>query len=238
MNNVSCIIPIRSESKSIKHKNIKSLGNRPLVCHVIREALKSNIFDKIIIATDSKKYIKEIKKFFHNNKHVEYYLRLKKNSRDNSPTELVLKEVIDNFFEKKKLNNHLSFLIQATSPFTSFKDLKNSLKYFKLYKFDSLFSSTESKKFLWKKKNNIIFPINYNFKKRVMRQNFDREYYETGAFYIFKTKSFLKKRNRLFGKIGTYLTSEINSLDINTKYDFELAKLILSNRKKLTKFSE
>ena len=236
MNTVSCIIPIRSESKSIKNKNIKSLGDKPLVCYVIKEALKSNIFDKIIIATDSKNYIKEIKKIFHKNKYINYYLRLKKNSKDNSPTELVLKEVIDNFFEKNKLNNHLSFLVQATSPFTSFKDLKNSLKYFELNKFDSLFSSAKSKKFLWKKRKNIFYPINYNFEKRVMRQNFDVEYYETGAFYIFKTKSFLKKRNRLFGRIGTYLTSEINSLDINTKYDFEIAKLILSNKKKLKKF--
>ena len=123
--------------------------------------------------------------------------------------------------------------MQATSPFTTKLDLKNALKYFKKNKLDSLFSSTESNRFLWKKKRNIFYSVNYNYKKRVMRQKFDPEYYETGAFYFFKTKGFLENKNRLFGKIGTYKTKEFNSLDINTKYDFEVAKINFLNKKKL-----
>ena len=52
-----CIIPIRSGSKSIKDKNIKYLNGVPMVNYAFYEAEKSKIFTKIIIATDSQKYI-------------------------------------------------------------------------------------------------------------------------------------------------------------------------------------
>ena len=44
---VLAIIPARGGSKGVKGKNIKLLGNRPLIAHTI-EALKlSNFFSKI-----------------------------------------------------------------------------------------------------------------------------------------------------------------------------------------------
>ena len=55
--NKTCIIPIRKNSKTVKDKNIKKFRGKPLVFHVIEKCINSNIFDKIIISTDSQKYI-------------------------------------------------------------------------------------------------------------------------------------------------------------------------------------
>ena len=52
-----CIIPARKGSKRIKNKNIIKLNNIPLIGHVIKTALKSKIFSKVIVSTDSKKSI-------------------------------------------------------------------------------------------------------------------------------------------------------------------------------------
>ena len=57
-----CIIPARSGSKRIKDKNIKKIGNKHLITHVINIARASKIFDKIIVSTDSKKNSKYCKK--------------------------------------------------------------------------------------------------------------------------------------------------------------------------------
>ena len=56
------IIPIRSGSKSVKHKNIKKLNNKRLVFYVLDEALKSKIFTTILVSTYSDKYIEILKK--------------------------------------------------------------------------------------------------------------------------------------------------------------------------------
>ena len=55
MNSLLGIIPARSGSKGIPNKNIKFLGDKPLLQYTIDTAIKSKIFDDIILTTDSKK---------------------------------------------------------------------------------------------------------------------------------------------------------------------------------------
>lgn len=55
MKNKICLICCRGGSKTIKNKNIKNFAGKPLLSWIIEEALKSKVFDKIILSTDSKK---------------------------------------------------------------------------------------------------------------------------------------------------------------------------------------
>ena len=57
-----CIILARSGSKTVKNKNIALIKNKPLIWYTIKEAVKSKIFDDIIVSTDSLKYKKIIEK--------------------------------------------------------------------------------------------------------------------------------------------------------------------------------
>ena len=55
-----------------------------------------------------------------------------------------------------------------------------------------------------------------------MRQKIKNKYLENGSFYIFKANKFLKKKCRLFGKIGTYEMSKIYSFQIDEREDVEI----------------
>ena len=57
------IIPARSGSKRIKNKNIKLFFGKPLLFYSIQIALKSKLFDRVIVSTDSKKIAKLAKSF-------------------------------------------------------------------------------------------------------------------------------------------------------------------------------
>ena len=50
-----CLIPARKGSKRIKNKNIKIFNGKPIIYYSIKAALKSKLFDKIIVTTDSVK---------------------------------------------------------------------------------------------------------------------------------------------------------------------------------------
>ena len=50
---LACIIPARSGSKRIKNKNIKSFMGKPIIAYSIEAAKAANIFDRIIISSDS-----------------------------------------------------------------------------------------------------------------------------------------------------------------------------------------
>ena len=54
MKNAVCIIPARGGSKRIPRKNIKIFHGQPLIAYSIEVALKSKLFDKIIVSTDDK----------------------------------------------------------------------------------------------------------------------------------------------------------------------------------------
>ena len=47
------IIPARMGSKRIPRKNIKSFCGKPIISYSIEKALEVNIFDKVIVSTDS-----------------------------------------------------------------------------------------------------------------------------------------------------------------------------------------
>tara|TARA_Y100000389_G_C17440430_1_gene508230 strand:+ start:437 stop:1120 length:684 start_codon:yes stop_codon:yes gene_type:complete len=221
---IYCIIPLRSGSKGIKNKNIKLLNDKPLAWYAINSAVKSKIFEKVIVATDSVNYINILKRYSYNKK-IIYFKRNKKNSTAKSPTEDVIFEILNstNFIGKKDL----IMLIQATSPLIKQKYIIDARKYFIKKKFDSLFSAFSFQKFIWTNKKNINFPINYDFKKRPMRQSFGQFFVENGAFYLFKVDKFLKLKNRLFNKIGVYIMPKKYSIDIDNLNDFEEAELIL-----------
>ena len=46
---------MRSGSKGLKDKNIKLINGKPLMYYTIKQAIKSKIFDNIVVSTDSKK---------------------------------------------------------------------------------------------------------------------------------------------------------------------------------------
>ena len=52
------IIPARGGSKRIPRKNIKEFNGYPLIKYSIDAALKSNIFDRIIVSTDDEEIAK------------------------------------------------------------------------------------------------------------------------------------------------------------------------------------
>ena len=51
MNNLA-IIPARGRSKRIPRKNVKSFLGKPVIIYSIEAAIKSNLFDEVIVSTD------------------------------------------------------------------------------------------------------------------------------------------------------------------------------------------
>lgn len=50
------IIPARAGSIRLENKNIKRLGDHPLIAYTISSALESKVFDSVIVSTDSELY--------------------------------------------------------------------------------------------------------------------------------------------------------------------------------------
>lgn len=56
MHKVVALVPARSGSKRLPHKNIRPLAGHPLLAYSIRSAIDSGIFDAVVCSTDDERY--------------------------------------------------------------------------------------------------------------------------------------------------------------------------------------
>ena len=214
-NNIAIILA-RAGSKSVKNKNVYKLNKMPLIYWSIKSCLKANMISSVWVSSDSNKILKISKKYGAN-----VIKRPKKISGDYSTSELAWYHALA--YIKNKIKNIDAVVgIQPTSPIRPSKLLNAALKKFYKEKLDSLFTAEKIlHNFVWKKFHG-KFKANYNYKKRPMRQKIEEQYVENGSFYIFDPKKFLKKKCRLFGKIGCFTMNKINSFQIDEYRDVEL----------------
>ena len=215
-------IPVRGGSKSIPLKNIKPLNGKPLVYWTAYSAQNSKFVDKIIIATDSKE-IKDTVLSFGFNK-LEVYDRDSQNAQDISSTESVMLEYI----LKSNLKPDDEFiLIQATSPLLESKHIDEMFEMYKNSDADSIFSAVREKQFHWIETSDGVKPINYDYKNRPRRQNFQGILAENGACYINTVENILRDKCRLSGKILAYEMPAETAFEIDEESDWLIVEELI-----------
>lgn len=221
------IITARQGSKRIKNKNLKKIDKKYLIEIVINNILRTKIFDKIIVSTDSKKISALVKKI---NKKVEVpFLRPKKLSGDFTGTREVVLHAI-NFFENKDLNIENVCCFYPTSIFFETKNLIKALN--NLDSKNYIISSKKinanfNRSFLIKKEKIKSFIAKKNIKKR--SQDFKDLYIDAAQFYLAKKNTWLSKKNIIEPGTKIILLPTYNSVDIDTEEDLFFAKKLFKS---------
>lgn len=212
-------IPVRGGSKSIPLKNIKPFCGKPLVCWNI-EALETCPFvDEIIVATDSDA-IEQVVIEQHYTK-TRVYRRLAENACDTASTESVMLEYIR---YANLASDTIFMLVQATSPLTQTIHFSEALQQYVNGEFDSMLTCVRNKRFFW---NADGTSMNYDYRHRPRRQEFEGMLMENGAFYINTVTNILQSGNRLCGHIGIYEMPEYTSFEIDEPDDWQVMENLM-----------
>jgi len=218
------IIPARGGSKRIKNKNIKNFKGKPIIYWSIKTAIKSKIFDKVIVSTDNKK----IKKIAEKYGAEVPFLRPKNISSDFATTRDVIKHAMN--FLNKNLNEFEDFCcIYPTSPLLKEKTLVEAFKIYKKnknkkYVFSAVkFSYPVQRGFSINNKNQVK-PVNKKkFKKR--SQDLTKIYHDAGQFYMGSIKMLKKNINIFSNQAYPIVLSEEIVQDIDTITDWKIAEI-------------
>jgi N-acylneuraminate cytidylyltransferase len=216
------IIPLRKGSKGIPGKNKKKLLGRRLYQWCLGEAIFSKL-DEVYVFTDDKDIIKQIEQEYHWSPKVKVIERSEENANDTASTESAMFE----FADKINWDFDQICLLQATSPLTTRVDINNVLDKISIEGFDSALTVVNTKRFIW---NSKAESVNYDFKNRPRRQDFDGLRIENGAVYVSKKEQFIDSKNRLGGKIGLVEMSEETLTEIDEPSDFLIIEKLLLNR--------
>jgi CMP-N-acetylneuraminic acid synthetase len=216
---VIAFVHAKSNSKRVKNKNLKLLGNKPLFTYAIENASNANLVDEVVIDSDSDKILSI------GNKYGATILK--------RPTALANNNTTGDDLMYWQANNYKNsdIIVQVvpTSPFIKSATIDKCVELLKQYEYkDSVVGCRKEMLYKWINdkpsyyKNNRI-PNSYELEPTI---------YETTGLYMTRTKFVLKHHKRLNPNksIIKYL-SKIESIDINTEEDFEFAETVLRGLK-------
>jgi CMP-N,N'-diacetyllegionaminic acid synthase len=224
-------IPARSGSKSIKNKNITSLGKKPLIAYSLVAAKNSKNIAKIVFSSDSIKYFNIAKKYAN----FFFHKRNKKISSDYSADYDVFRDFVKNY---KGFLPKFFIHLRPTTPLRSSKlidkiisDFKKKKKNFSSLRSVSVMSNSPFKTIVIRK-NKIFSPFYKSFnmdKINFPRQRHSKVYLPDGYIDIIKTESILK--GFLHGnRVMPYISKDF-IVDIDNSFDLKIASYLIKNMK-------
>ncbi|WP_256329341.1 N-acylneuraminate cytidylyltransferase [Nitrosomonas sp. Nm33] len=215
-------MPLRASSKSIPDKNIRRIAGRPLFAWSLEQAIASQCFDEIYVATDSPRIRKIVLEEFPSA--VTVLDRSAETCTDTASTESAMLEF------QQQIPFDVVSLIQATSPLTQADDFCTAKHKFVTNNLDSLLTAVPSKRFFWTLSGT---PINYDPAKRPRRQDFEGCLMENGAFYLTRAKLLKETASRLGGRIGIHEMAAETAIEIDDEVNwFVVEQFLLRKRSK------
>lgn len=207
---VVLFIPIKLNNQRLPGKNIMELEGKPL-CQYLFDTVKDieNVDEKYVYCSDEAiiPYLpKEIS-----------FLRRHQSLDRNEVKGL---EIIDKFIHD--MDADIYVLTHVTQPFTKASSIANGLTKVMSGEYDSAFSAVKLQDYLWYHNK----PLNYDMKDIVRTQELEPVYMETGAFFIFRKEVFTQLHQRIGVKPYICEIDEFEAIDIDTKEDFEFAKIV------------
>jgi len=222
MNNI-CIIPARGGSKRILKKNIKEFIGKPIIAYSIEAAIKSNLFDIVMVSTDSE----EIAEISRNYGAEVPFMRSEINSNDYATTFDVIEEVLLKY-KKDGISFKNTCCLYSCAPFVTAKLLTEANRLLMDGKFESVFPIVKYGHPIQRalKKTNVggieMFETKY---LKTRSQDLKECFHDVGMFYYFKTEQVLSKKNLWTDNTFGLEISAMESQDIDDEIDWKLAEL-------------
>ena len=223
------IIPARSGSKRIKNKNIKNFLGKPIISYTILNLLKSKVFDKIYVSTNSKKIAKISEKY---GASVPF---LRENKLADDKTSTI--DVISNFLKKKNFNKNkikIVCCVYPCTPLLDVNDLKKGIKIFLRQKKSFVYPILKYKhpvqrSFYITKKGG----ISYHFPKfeKFRTQDLKSSYHDAGQFYISNFNNWINRSSLHIDATGFEISFK-NAIDIDDPDDWTLAEYLYKIKNK------
>ncbi len=225
-NKIVAIIPARGGSKRIPNKNIKLFAGQPIISYSIKAAQETNLFNRIIVSTDSEKIASIIKKF---GAEVPF-IRPAELADDFTGTDAVVLHALKCLLNSGEKIDYVC-CIYATAPLVRSKDIHKGFELLQDYNATSTFTVTSFP-------SPIFRALKINDSGRIemfcpqyletRSQDLPEAYHDAGQFYWADVKKYLQE-GRFYSKdsvpliLPRYLVQ-----DIDTSEDWEMAEKMYS----------
>ncbi|MDG1156228.1 MAG: acylneuraminate cytidylyltransferase family protein [Litorivicinaceae bacterium] len=226
---VYAIIPARSGSKGVPDKNIRVLGNFPLISYSIKAALKAKSISRVIVSTDSKRYSDIACSYGAETP----FLRPRKISGDRSTDNEFFEHAIDWFNQNEGVVPEYFVHLRPTTPLRSPRVIDDAVECFLASSNTALRSAHLMPESAYK-----AFEIRENMLIRLCgagtnldasnlgRQMYPETYKANGYVDVVRTELILKNRKIHGDNVLAFITNQ--SYEIDEASDIEYLEFLLT----------
>lgn len=221
MSKIVAMIPARLGSKRIKNKNLRLLGGKPLVCHIIDKAKESEVFDEIYVNSESEIFRDLCREYG-----IKFYKRSEELAIDDASNDKFVYDFL------KNTECDIVIQINPTSPFYTVEDIKNFTRTIVDNNYDTMHGIREEKiEAIFRGK-----ALNFDpFKQMPRSQDLESLLLHAGGLMGWKKTKYCENMEKYNsgtygcdGKTGYFKLYGFSKIDIDNEEDFQLAEAVLS----------
>ena len=230
---VLATICARANSKGLKSKNLLELMGQPLIKYTLDCASNCKLIDEIAISTDSKDILQITKNLGYDN---NGYIRPDSLAEDNTPKVDAIKHLVEFYENKKNFYPDIIVDLDIGVPLRKPNDIEESI--IKLHSdknMDTLVTVYESDRnpyfnMIEKKSNDYYSLVKFPNPVVHRRQDAPKVYNITPAIFAWKRDK-LDIKHLYKGNWGIHIMPIERSIDIDTKFEYDLINFLLNNEK-------
>lgn len=213
---IVAIMPIKLKNERLPGKNIKLLGDKPLLAYELDSLKETNLLKNIYVYCSNEEIVAYL---------PEGVTFLKRPEFLDLPTSN-FSQIFENF--SNTIDADIYVYAHATAPYITPQTMIECIDAVKSGKYDSAFCAVKIQDYLWQDGE----PLNFDATNVPRSQDIKPIYRETSGVYVF-TKEVFEKYHRRIGK--NPFIKEVTfkeSIDINNPEDFDLAETFLNINEK------
>jgi len=225
---ILAIVPARGGSKRLPNKNILDFGGKPLIAWSIEAGLGSQYIDRLILSSESEEICDIAKKYG-----AEIpFLRPHELARDESQSIDFVLHALENLEQ----SYDYVIVLQPTSPLRESSDIDRGIEMCFERDAVSVIGVCETEHSpLWSNTLDETLSMEHFLDNRynnARSQDLPTFYRINGAFYMSRVDAIVKNKTFFVQKdIYAHIMSQANSVDIDTKLDFIIAKAVLDAKR-------
>lgn len=206
------VVPIKLNNERLPGKNIKLLGDRPLIQYILQTLTGIIQIDTVFVYC-SDEYICDF---------LPDKARFLKRPTYLDSQSAFFNQIFDCFISEVEADIYV--YTHATSPFLRAETVIECIEAVKMGKYDSAFAVSKIQDFLWMNGK----PLNFDPTNVPRSQDLTPIYRETSGLYVFTRESYLEGHARMGKHSYKREVSFKEAIDINNPEDFELAEYVLN----------
>ena len=219
---VAAIIPARGGSKSVPLKNIRPLGDKPLLAWTVETARAVEAIDRVLVSTDHERIAEVARRYG-----AEVAPRPAHLATDEA---LVIDTVRDLLAELEDDGIGVIVLLEPTCPFRSPGDVTACLSLLAEHGYDSVATFCNAKLHphrAWRLHAAQPAPFVAGAVPWTPRQQLPAAFQLNGAVYACSVASFPETGvTMLYGRMGAVVTPPERSFDIDSEFDLRVANYL------------